>query len=90
MTYESLGNSGISGTRLWYPNYPKKSGFASCYLKFPNEIRVLGILGLGILGLGIPSSGFGLWVFCPALVHILKLLERKFSGRVAERTRPKS
>jgi hypothetical protein len=33
------------------------SGFASCYPKFPNKIRVSGISG----------SGFGLRVFCPAL-----------------------
>jgi hypothetical protein len=35
------------------------SGFASCYPKFPNKIRVSGS--------GIPGSGFGLRVFCPAL-----------------------
>jgi hypothetical protein len=37
------------------PELPKiNSGFASCYPKFPNEIRVLGISGLcsGILGSG--------------------------------------
>jgi hypothetical protein len=51
MTHESSGNSGISGTRLWYPNYP-------------NKIRVSGISGSGS---GIPGSGFGLRVFCPAL-----------------------
>jgi hypothetical protein len=40
------------------PELPKiNSGFASCYPKFPNEIRVLGISGLcsGILG---SSYGF--------------------------------
>jgi hypothetical protein len=30
-------------------------GFASCYPKFPNEIRVLGISGSGS---GIPVSGY--------------------------------
>jgi hypothetical protein len=40
------------------------SGFASCYPKFPNKIRVSGISGSGS---GIPGSGFGLRVFCPAL-----------------------
>jgi hypothetical protein len=45
------------------PELPEiNSGFASCYPKFPNKIRVSGILGSGILG-----SGFGLRVFCPAL-----------------------
>ena len=50
------------------------SGFASCYPKFPNKIRVSGISGSGS---GIPGSGFGLRVFCPALpvnitaVHVL-------------------
>jgi hypothetical protein len=43
------------------------SGFASCYPKFPNKIRVLGISGSGS---GIPGSGFGLRVFCPALVVV--------------------
>jgi hypothetical protein len=42
-------------------------GFASCYPKFPNEIRVSGISGLGS---GIPGSGFGLRGFCPALVIV--------------------
>jgi hypothetical protein len=47
------------------PELPEiNSGFASCYLKSPNEIRVLGILGLNSVILG---SGFGLWVFCPTL-----------------------
>jgi hypothetical protein len=32
------------------------SGFASCYPKFPNKIRVSGISGLG---LDIPISGYG-------------------------------
>jgi hypothetical protein len=40
------------------------SGFACCYPKFPNKIRVSGISGSGS---GIPGSGFGLRVFCPAL-----------------------
>jgi hypothetical protein len=41
------------------PELPEiNSGFASCYLKFPNKIRVSGILGSGISG-----SGFGLRVF---------------------------
>jgi hypothetical protein len=31
-------------------------GFASCYPKFPNKIRVSGISGSGS---GIPGSGFG-------------------------------
>jgi hypothetical protein len=47
------------------------SGFASCYPKFPNKIRVSGISGSGSgipgSGSGIPGSGFGLRVFCPAL-----------------------
>jgi hypothetical protein len=38
------------------------SGFTSCYPKFPNEIRVLGISNLG---LGIPGSDFELQVFLP-------------------------
>jgi hypothetical protein len=43
------------------PKLPELNlGFASCYLKFPNKIRVL----------GIPSSGFGLrFFFFPALEH---------------------
>jgi hypothetical protein len=45
------------------PELPEiNSGFASCYPKFPNKIRVLGIPGSGI-----PGSDFGLRVFCPAL-----------------------
>jgi hypothetical protein len=40
-------------------------GFASCYPKFPNKIRVSDISGSGS---GIPSSGFGLRIFCPALI----------------------
>jgi hypothetical protein len=45
------------------PELPElNSGFASCYPKFPNKIRVSGISGSGI-----PGSGFGLRVFCPAL-----------------------
>jgi hypothetical protein len=40
------------------------SGFASCYPKFPNKIRVSGISDSGS---GIPGSGFGLRVFFPAL-----------------------
>jgi hypothetical protein len=46
------------------PELPEiKSGFASCYPKFPNKIWVSGISGSGI-----PGSGFGLRVFCPALL----------------------
>jgi hypothetical protein len=41
------------------------SGFASCYPKFLNKIRVSGISGSGS---GIPGSGFGLRVFFPALM----------------------
>jgi hypothetical protein len=47
------------------------SGFASCYPKFPNKIRVSGISG----------SGFGLRVFCPALAVIIPkfwLFDRSF------------
>jgi hypothetical protein len=48
------------------PELPEiNSGFASCYPKFPNKIRISGILGSGS---GIPGSGFGLRVFCPALL----------------------
>jgi hypothetical protein len=48
------------------PELPElNSGFASCYPKVPNKIRVSGISGSGS---GIPGSGFGLRVFCPALV----------------------
>jgi hypothetical protein len=43
------------------------SGFASCYPKFLNQIRVSGISGSGI-----PGSGFGLWVFCPPLSVIVE------------------
>jgi hypothetical protein len=47
------------------PELPElNSGFASCYPKFPNKIRVSGISGSGS---GIPGSGFGLRVFCPVL-----------------------
>jgi hypothetical protein len=47
------------------PELPElNSGFASCYPKFPNKIRVSGISGSGS---GIPGSGFGFRVFCPAL-----------------------
>jgi hypothetical protein len=70
MTHESSGNSGISGTRLWFRvRVSGIPGFASCYPKFPNKIRVSGISGSGsgIPGSGIPGSGFGLRVFCPAL-----------------------
>jgi hypothetical protein len=43
------------------PELPKiNSGFTSCYPKFSNKIRVLGISGLSIQG-----SGFAF--FCPAL-----------------------
>jgi hypothetical protein len=49
MTHESSGNSGISGTRLWYPELPEiDSGFASCYPKSPNKIWVSGISGLSL------------------------------------------
>jgi hypothetical protein len=34
------------------------SGFASCYPKFPNKIRVSGISGSGS---GIPGSGYGVF-----------------------------
>jgi hypothetical protein len=48
------------------PELPEiNSGFASCYPKFPNKIRVSGISGSGI-----PGSGIGLRVFCPALVQV--------------------
>jgi hypothetical protein len=44
------------------PELPEiNSGFASCYPKFPNKIRVSGISDSG--------SNFGLRVFCPTL-HI--------------------
>jgi hypothetical protein len=47
------------------PELPEiNSGFASCYPKFPNKIRVSGISGSGS---GIPGSGFGFRVLCPAL-----------------------
>jgi hypothetical protein len=48
------------------PKIPEiNSGFASCYPKFPNKIRVSGISGSSV-----PSSGFELRVFCPNLtVH---------------------
>jgi hypothetical protein len=53
------------------PELPEiNSGFASCYPKFPNKIRVLGISGSGS---GIPGSGFGFRVFCPALNMELNL-----------------
>jgi hypothetical protein len=46
------------------PELPElNSGFASCYPKFPNEIRVSGISSSGS---GIPGSGFGLRVFLPS------------------------
>jgi hypothetical protein len=48
------------------PELPElNSGFASCYPKFPNKIRVSGISGSSS---GISGSGFGLRVFCPALM----------------------
>jgi hypothetical protein len=48
------------------PELPElNSGFASCYPKFPNKIRVSGISGSG---LDILGSGFGLRVFCPVLL----------------------
>jgi hypothetical protein len=47
------------------PELPEiNSGLASCYPKFPNKIRVSGILGSGS---GIPDLDFGLRVFGPAL-----------------------
>jgi hypothetical protein len=47
------------------PELPEiNSGFASCYPKFPNKIRVSVISGSGS---GISGSGFGLRIFCPAL-----------------------
>jgi hypothetical protein len=46
------------------------SGFASCYPKFPNKIRVSGISGSGS---GISGSGFGLRIFCPALVAAMQI-----------------
>jgi hypothetical protein len=47
------------------PELPEiNSGFANCYPKFRNKIRVSGISGSGS---GIPGSGFELRVFCPAL-----------------------
>jgi hypothetical protein len=50
------------------PELPElNSGFSSCYPKFPNKIRVSGISGSGI-----PGSGFGLRVFCPALVDVAR------------------
>jgi hypothetical protein len=53
------------------PELPEiNSAFACCYPKFHNEIRVLGISGSGI-----PGSGFGLQVFCPALVIVDSRLE---------------
>jgi hypothetical protein len=46
------------------PELPKINwGFASCYPKLPNKIRVSGISGSGS---GIPGSGFGLRVFLPS------------------------
>jgi hypothetical protein len=51
------------------PKLPELNlGFASCYPKFLNKIRVSGISGSGS---GIPGSGFGLWFFCPALDVLL-------------------
>jgi hypothetical protein len=47
------------------------SGFGSCYPKFPNKIRVSGISGSGS---GIPGSGFGLRVFCLALMASRSLI----------------
>jgi hypothetical protein len=52
------------------PELPEvNSGFANCYPKFPNKIRVSGISGSGS---GIPGSGFGLRVFCPALTGAMQ------------------
>jgi hypothetical protein len=50
------------------------SGFVSCYPKFPNKIRVSGISGSGS---GIPGSGFGLRVFCPALLPNTRMEREK-------------
>jgi hypothetical protein len=50
---------GYFGYPIVVPELPEiNSGFASCYPKFPNKIRVSGISG----------SGFGLRVFCLALL----------------------
>jgi hypothetical protein len=47
------------------PELPEiNSGFASCYPKFRNEIRVSGISSSGI-----PGSGFRLPIFCPVLFY---------------------
>jgi hypothetical protein len=55
------------------PKLPEiNSGFASCYPKYPNKIRVSSILGSGS---GIPGSGFGLWVFCPALPGVKSVIK---------------
>jgi hypothetical protein len=55
------------------------SGFASCYPKFPNKIRVSGISGSGS---GIPGSGFGLRVFCPALIRYHFLRDHQQKGDI--------
>jgi hypothetical protein len=60
------------------------SGFASCYPKFLNQIRVSGISGSGS---GIPGSGFGLRVFCPPLLAGRKLdAGRRIAGRKQDGT----
>jgi hypothetical protein len=47
------------------PELPEiNSGFASCYPKFPNKIRVSGILGSGF---GYSGFGFRVTGFCPTL-----------------------
>jgi hypothetical protein len=53
------------GYPIVIPELPEiNSGFASCYPKIPNKIRVSDISGPGSC---ISGSGFGLRVFCPAL-----------------------
>jgi hypothetical protein len=60
------------------PELPEiDSGFASCYPKFPNKIRVSGISGSGS---GIPGSGFGLRVFCSALAEGIELMIEIYAG----------
>jgi hypothetical protein len=62
------------------PELPElNSGFASCYPKFPNKIRVSGISGSGS---GIPGSGFGLRVFCPALASSASRLSPQPSNQI--------
>jgi hypothetical protein len=60
---------GYFGYPIVIPELPElNSGFASCYPKFPNKIRVSGSGS----GSGIPGSGFGLRVFCPALQRMVE------------------